>query len=183
MLDYREAYIAPDEATEWLALLQSELAWRQQEITLFGRRVMQPRLTAWYGEEGCRYRYSGLTLEPRPWHPVLLELRQRLDRSLGCRFNSALANAYRDGQDSMGWHADDEPELGPRPLIASISLGATRRFLIRERGRSRSSGLDLEHGSLLVMKGDCQTTHRHCVPKTRKSVGLRINLTYRNIVG
>ncbi len=114
---------------------------------------------------------------------MLLELRQRLERSLGARFNSVLANAYRDGQDSMGWHADDEPELGPRPLIASISLGATRRFLIRERGRSRSSGLDLETGSLLVMKGDCQSTYRHCVPKTRKPAGLRINLTYRKIVG
>jgi alkylated DNA repair dioxygenase AlkB len=181
-LEYTAGFLTRNRAADLLEILNHELQWRQRDIVLFGRRVAQPRLVAWYGDPGCRYTYSGLTLDPRPWHPALLELRRELEQFLGAAFNFVLANAYRDGQDSMGWHSDDEGELGPQPLIASISLGAQRRFLIRRRGHSHSIGLDLEHGSLLVMKGDSQVDFQHCLPKTRKPVGLRINLTYRYIL-
>jgi alkylated DNA repair dioxygenase AlkB len=167
---------------DWTARLQRDLAWRSQEITLFGRPVLQPRLMDWYADSGVTYRYSGLTLGPKPWPAVLTELRERLERYCGASFNSVLCNAYRDGRDSMGWHADDEPELGPEPLIASLNLGATRRFRIRPRGGGPSVGVDLESGSLLLMSGRCQADYQHAVPKTRRPVGLRINLTFRNIL-
>jgi len=154
------------------------LDWSQREIVLFGRRRQQPRLVAWHGDPGACYRYSGLTLLPAPWHPALLEIRERLAEHTDAVFNSVLANAYRDGCDSMGWHRDDEPELGPMPVIASVSLGAERRLLIRARGQP-SVGLKLEAGSLLLMRGDFQQRYQHALPKTRQPVGLRINLTYR----
>lgn len=183
---YHESFLGRDEADEALATLWSDLEWRQQAITLFGRRVMQPRLVAWYGDPGARYAYSGLALEPLAWHPLLEEFRARLESFVGRPFNSVLANAYRDGRDSMGWHRDDERELGPEPTIASLSLGAERRFLWRAvrrqgEGPSRSEGMALAHGSLLIMKGRSQADYQHALPKTRRPCGLRINLTYRNI--
>jgi alkylated DNA repair dioxygenase AlkB len=122
-----------------------------------------------------------LTLHPLPWHPALLEIRERLADCTDAIFNSVLANAYRDGSDSMGWHRDDEPELGPQPVVASVSLGAARRLLIREPGK-RSLGLTLEAGSLLIMQGDFQRRYQHALPKTRRPVGLRVNLTYRHVL-
>lgn len=166
----------------WFDRLWDALDWRAQEIVLFGRPVMQPRLVAWYADEGVRYRYSGITLEPSPWPPALDALRRRLDEAFGTRFNSVLCNAYRDGRDSMGWHADDERELGPRPVIASVNLGATRRFRIRPRGGGDSLGLDLEAGSVLMMTGSSQRDYQHAVPKTRRPVGPRINLTFREVL-
>jgi len=182
--DYRPAFLPATVADAWLRQLWRELSWTQQEIQLFGRRVMQPRLVAWYGDPGAVYAYSGLALSPLPWHPVLRELKIMLEAGAGGRFNAVLANAYRDGRDSMGWHSDDEPELGPEPLIASVSLGAERRFLVRPRSRpagggSRSQGIALGHGSLLLMRGESQRRYRHALPRTRKPTGLRINLTYR----
>jgi alkylated DNA repair dioxygenase AlkB len=186
-IDYLPDFLGPAEAEICLSRLWRELAWAQREIKLFGRRVAQPRLTAWYGDSGAHYAYSGLELEPLPWHPLLHRLKGRVEERTGLHFNSVLANAYRDGRDSMGWHSDDEKALGPRPVIASLSLGATRRFLLRERvrasgERSHSLALDLEPGSLLVMKGDSQQRLQHALPRTRRKVGLRINLTYRLIV-
>jgi alkylated DNA repair dioxygenase AlkB len=184
--DYFPGFLPPRQADECLERLWRDLPWSQQAITLFGRRVMQPRLTAWCGDARAVYTYSGLTLRPSPWHPVLLELKERLEALTGGRFNSVLANAYRDGRDSMGWHSDDEKELGRAPLIASVSLGAERRFLLRPsvrpaEGAAPASGIALEHGSLLVMKGDSQHRFRHALPRTRKPTGLRINLTYRMV--
>jgi alkylated DNA repair dioxygenase AlkB len=181
---YTERYLARREADAALATLWRELRWERREITLFGRRIMQPRLVAWYGDSGASYRYSGLALKPLPWHPLLLELRRRLENDLGASFNSVLANAYRDGSDSMGWHSDNEPELGPEPVIASLSLGAERPFRIRPSGTERRKTVAAErllpaHGSLLVMRGPSQALYQHALPKTRKPVGLRINLTYR----
>jgi len=182
--EYRPDFLPERQADRWLQQLWRELEWRQQEITLFGRRVMQPRLIAWYGDSHAVYAYSGLTLCPLPWHPVLLEMKERLEALTGAQFNSTLANAYRDGRDSMGWHSDDEKELGPAPLIASVSLGAERRFLVRSRNRpagtrAASRGLPLGHGSLLLMRGDSQRRFQHSLPRTRRPTGLRINLTYR----
>lgn len=183
---YRRDFIAPREADRLLERLWSTLPWRQQNIFLFGRQVPQPRLTAWIGDPQTSYRYSGLSLEPAPWTTDLDGLRTRLSRALGQPFNSVLANAYRDGRDSMGWHADDEPELGMEPVIASVSLGATRRFRLRHVVRGRASGettgFDLRHGSLLVMSGTSQADYRHAVPKTARPTGLRINLTFRYVL-
>jgi alkylated DNA repair dioxygenase AlkB len=189
--DYIPRFLEEAEAAGLLARLWRELDWSQRAIMLYGRRLMQPRLVAWYGDAAAVYSYSGLTLEPLPWHPALQDLCRRIEAATGRRFNAVLANAYRDGHDSMGWHADNEKELGPQPVIASLSLGAPRRFLLRP-ARSRpgsaadpgsgSFGMTLENGSLLLMKAGCQQRYRHALPRTRRAVGLRINLTYRWIV-
>ena len=184
--DYHPGVLDESCADRSLETLWRELNWQQSEITLFGRRLMQPRLIAWYGDRSARYSYSGLSLDPEPWHPLLAKLKSRLEAFTDMPFNSVLANAYRNGQDSMGWHRDDEPELGHRPVIASLSLGAARKFLVRTiekpvTGRRQSDGLTLEHGSLLLMSGDSQARFQHALPKTTKKIGLRINLTYRMI--
>jgi len=158
--------------------------WEQHSIRIRGREIPSPRLSAWYGDPDAHYRYSGLSLEPRPWLPPILALKARVETTCAAPFNSVLLNLYRDGSDSMGWHSDDEPELGERPLIASLSLGATRRFRLRHRRRSdlEPVALDLESGSLLIMQGDTQRFWKHQVPKTKRTVGPRINLTFRSIV-
>ena len=184
LFEYLPDFLSAGEADAALATLWRELDWSQREITLFGRRVMQPRLVAWYGDAGAVYRYSGLQWTPLPWHPVLSDLKTRLERAGRCRFNAVLANAYRDGRDSMGWHSDDEKELGDEPVIGSLSLGATRRFLLRPRRRNTALpgstiALPLDHGSLLLMRGLSQQRFQHALPRTRRPVGLRINLTYR----
>jgi alkylated DNA repair dioxygenase AlkB len=192
---YIPRFLDADQSAGLLARLWRELDWSQREITVFGRRVMQPRLVAWYGDAGALYSYSGLTLEPLPWHPLLLDLRLRIERHTGQQYNAVLANAYRNGDDSMGWHADNEKELGPRPVIASLSLGAPRRFLLRPARHqpglvanvragveTGSFGMTLENGSLLLMKAGCQQRYQHSLPRTRRAAGLRINLTYRWIV-
>lgn len=163
-------------------VLQDSLNWRQQAIRLFGRQVMQPRLIDWYADEGVRYSYSGITLEPAAWPGELETLRDRLQQASGRRFNSVLCNLYRDGRDSMGWHADNEPELGTSPVIASLNLGAQRRFRVRPRAGGASTGVDLAPGSLLLMDGDSQHDYQHSVPKTARPVGPRINLTFRSVL-
>jgi alkylated DNA repair dioxygenase AlkB len=182
---YLPAFIGSAQADRVLDRLWRELAWSQPAIRLYGRLMQQPRLVAWYGDPDAVYSYSGLRLEPLPWHPVLRSLRRRLEQHCNQQFNSVLANAYRDGNDSMGWHSDDEPELGPCPVIASLSLGAPRRFLLRRRERERgerSRSMLLEHGSLLLMTGDSQRLYQHALPRSRQAVGLRINLTFRQIL-
>lgn len=180
---YVADFLPAKTANRLVQRLWQELQWGRQDITLFGRSVSQPRLTSWYGDHDAHYSYSGLQLDPLPWHPVLLQLRRMLQEKLLSNFNSVLANAYRDGRDSMGWHADDEKELGPKPLIASLSLGQTRRFLIKEKQRKdiKPVCLHLEHGSLLVMQGDSQSRYKHSLSRTLKPAGLRINLTFRQV--
>lgn len=167
---------------KWLDELTSGIDWQQHRLRLFGREVMAPRLSAWHGDAGCYYRYSGLRLAPQPLTPLLQRMRSTISDLTGVDFNCVLLNLYRDGADSMGWHADDEPELGADPDIGSVSLGATRRFLLRHRrDRSHRLGVDLEHGSLLVMKAPMQRHWQHSVPKTRRVLGPRLNLTWRVI--
>ena len=162
--------------------LWHEVEWSQHHVRIAGRRVPCPRLSAWYGVDGAHYAYSGHTYLPLPFSPLLNEIRREVESATGHPFNSVLLNAYRDGRDSMGWHSDDEPELGVRPVIASVSLGATRRFRLRHRRQDLDPvALDLEHGSLLVMDGDTQAHWHHAVPKTRRLVELRVNLTFRRI--
>ena len=157
--------------------LQAEIGWEQHEITLFGRTLPTPRLTAWVGDGA--YRYSGIVNQPQPWPAALAEIRDRLVRELGVEFNSCLANLYRDGSDSMGFHSDDEPELGPRPTIASVSLGARRRFVLRHRVSRERWTWDLGEGDLLVMRAESQRDYAHAIPKTTRPVGPRLNLTFR----
>lgn len=168
------------EADRLFDLLRAGLPWENHPVRLFGREVPAPRLSCWMGD--AAYRYSGLVRVPRPWTPALDALRARLAAELDVPFNSVLANLYRDGADAMGWHADDEAELGPAPVIASVSLGATRRFLLRARQGPARLALDLPHGSLLVMAGATQAACRHALPRTRRPVGPRINLTFRHVV-
>ena len=164
------------------AALRQTLAWQQKPIVIFGHEVMQPRLTAWYGDPECSYVYSGKRNEPLPWTPLLRELRAAVETVTGARFNSVLANCYRNGQDSMGWHSDDEPELGPEPVIASLSFGATRRFCLQHRKRKADKlELALQDGDLLLMAGGTQAHYRHALPKTAKPVGERLNFTFRQI--
>ncbi len=171
------------EATSLQRRLATEVPWQVHRLRLFGREVDAPRLSCWMGDAQARYRYSGTTFLPEPWMPVLAPLQQRLAAELGLAFNSVLLNRYRDGRDAMGWHSDDEPELGPRPVIASISLGGTRRFTLKSRRRDVEARLALElpHGSLLVMAGDTQQVYRHALPRTARQVEERINLTFRYI--
>jgi len=157
--------------------LTNELTWEQLPITLFGRTVPTPRLTAWVG--GAAYAYSGVINHPQPWPPTLRALRDRLIAELGAPFNSCLANLYRDGSDSMGYHSDDEPELGPRPVIASVSLGARRSFTLRHRISRQRWTWALGAGDLLVMRDEAQSDYAHAVPKTARPVGARMNLTFR----
>ncbi|MBF9223748.1 alpha-ketoglutarate-dependent dioxygenase AlkB family protein [Hymenobacter ruricola] len=179
------AFLPAAEAAALLAQLTAEVAWEQRTIRLFGQESPQPRLTAWYGDADARYTYSGLAWEPRPWTPALLALRQRLEAATASRFNSVLLNLYRDGRDGMGWHADDEPELGPAPAIASLSLGATRRFRLRPRAGlvHPPLSLDLGSGSLLLMRGPTQRHWQHALPKTTRPLGPRLNLTFRWVAG
>ncbi len=177
-------FLPADCADGFFNTLQSSLAWAQHRVRVFGREHPTPRLCAWYGDRQARYAYSGQALEPLPWTPALADIRARLEAALGIPFNSVLCNLYRDGADSMGWHSDDEASLGPRPVIASLSLGATRRFLLRHRRRRELGPVDLPvaHGDLLLMAGDTQRHWQHAVPKTRRPVGPRINLTFRRVV-
>lgn len=177
-------FLADSEAAPVLDALSTELAWTRHRVRLFGREHLTPRLCAWYGDPGARYAYSGQALEPLPWPPALAGLRARLHTALGLAFNSVLCNLYRDGADSMGWHSDDEASLGPQPVIASLSLGATRRFALRHRARRyRSVTLALGNGDLLLMAGDTQAHWQHAVPRTRRPIAARINLTFRAVRG
>ncbi|HEY9133986.1 MAG TPA: alpha-ketoglutarate-dependent dioxygenase AlkB [Dyella sp.] len=146
--------------------LREEIPWEIHRIRIFGREVDSPRLSCWIGDQEATYVYSRTRFEPRPWTASLASLRARLESLCGTRFNSVLANLYRDGRDSMGWHSDDEPELGARPTIASVSLGATRVFRLRPReGKAAARSLELPSGSVLCMSGDTQRHYRHDLPK------------------
>lgn len=178
-----EKWLAPDVEPSLRGALVRTIPWRQEQITFFGKPVAQPRLTAAFADTGVSYRYSGLVIEPRPWTPELLDIKRCVEADAGHAFNYVLANFYREGGDSMGFHADDEPELGANPLIASLSLGATRRFVLKHKRRSLPPvSLDLPGGSLLLMAGTTQHHWQHGVPKTKHAVGPRLNLTFRQIV-
>lgn len=179
-LYYQAALPLPLPPAQLLERLIADTAWRAETVTVFGRRHLQPRLTAWHGDKA--YRYSGLTLAPQPWTPLLADVRDAVGRAAGTAFNSVLLNYYRNERDSMGMHADDEPELGPQPVIASLSLGEVRTFTLRHRHSGKVLRLPLESGSLLVMAGDLQAHWLHGVAKSSRQLGPRLNLTFRNIV-
>ena len=177
---FRE-YFPSLKADEYFSGLQ-DVPWHQEEIIVFGKKYPEPRETAWYGDQGTTYTYSGITHTPKPWTPVLSEIREKIENETQARFNSVLLNRYRNGQDSVAWHADDEPELGENPVIASVSLGQTRRFQLRHKFLLKKAvSLDLHHGDLLVMSGKTQHFWEHQVPKTKQEIPARLNLTFRNI--
>ena len=165
---------------EVLARLIAETAWRSETITVWGKQHPQPRLTAWHGE--AAYAYSGITLEPLPFTPLLQAVRAAVETVSGRRFNSVLLNYYRDGRDSMGMHSDDEPELGPDPAIASLSFGATRTFVLQHKNNKQRIKIDLTDGSLLLMGGNLQHNWDHGIPKISRLIGPRVNLTFRFVV-
>lgn len=173
--------IGAEDADRYFTQLHRDIAWEKREIKVFGKRHWQPRLVAWYGDEGVSYRYSGDTLYATPWIPPLQVLRQRCEAAAGTSFNSVLLNLYRDGQDAMGWHADNESELGNAPIIASVSLGCARRFDFRKRSTGEARKVILPHGSLIIMSGRTQQNWVHQIPRSKKISDPRINLTFRRI--
>lgn len=181
-LTFYQKVWTPKESQRIYLLLQT-LHWQQKNIRLFGREVMQPRLVAWYGDAGADYVYSGVRNIPLPWPACLVEIRQRVQQLVQSEFNSVLCNLYRNGDDSVGWHSDDEAELGPEPMIASVSFGATRRFSLQhKRDKTVKGHLDLPDASLLLMKGATQQNYRHAVLKAKTESAPRINLTFRKII-
>jgi len=178
---YYPNWLSPSEADEFYEQLSREIQWRQDSIKLFGRWVKIPRLQAWYGESHCQYGYSGLALTPLSMTPSLERIKSKCEHTAGASFNCVLANWYRDGQDSMSMHADDEPELGERPVIASVTLGQARSFVFKHKHTDEKHRILLEHGSLLIMAGDTQTYYNHGINKTKRVQSPRINLTYRYI--
>lgn len=177
--------------TDWQQLSAEDLAqvkftyinWQRDDIKMFGKTIALPRLTAWYGDAGKSYTYSGITSQPQVWNAGLLYIKKQIEQVTGCAFNSVLLNWYRNGEDHMGWHADDEPELGVNPLIASVNFGETRDFVLRRNDEPRQKiVIPLQHGTLLVMGGALQHYWQHSVPKRKRVKGSRFNLTFRTIV-
>ena len=156
------------------------MAWREEAIRIFGREILQPRQTAWFGD--MDYGYSNIVMSRQPWSATLREMKRAVERAVDTEFNGVLLNHYRTCRDSMGWHRDNEKELGDQPVIASVSLGGSRRFLLRNREEpSLKVEKTLEHGSLLIMRGLSQEAWEHSLPKTSRAVDARINLTFRRI--
>ena len=175
-------FIRTDQAHSYFTEILEKTDWQQQYFKRFGTVVPLPRLTAWYADADIEYEYSGISLPPREWTPALSEIKAKLEANYSVAFNSVLLNRYRNGKDSVSWHADDEPALGNQPTIASVSLGATRRFAMKHRRiKNEKLVLDLPSGSALLMAGATQTHWLHQIPKTTKCVGERISLTFRLI--
>lgn len=182
-ITYYPEFLDPEMAEGYFHTFLKELNWQQHDITIFGKKIPQPRLTALYAVNDSSYSYSNLTLIPKKFTPELFEIQQKLKLQTGQDFTHCLANLYQDGNDSMGWHSDDEKELGIDPVIASISLGGVRNFQLKHKNiKDQRFKLDLEHGSLLLMAGSTQHFWKHQLPKTKKQVAPRINLTFRTIL-
>ncbi|TWI53520.1 alkylated DNA repair dioxygenase AlkB [Pseudomonas duriflava] len=175
-----EQWVEPELGKAWMATLLRETLWEQPEVFIYGRHYPTPRLVAWYSDPAVRYGYSGLDHPALAWTPLLQAIRTRVEHTCEQAFNGVLLNHYRTGQDSMGWHSDNEAVLGHNPVIASLSLGKTRRFDLRRKGAQRiEHSLLLTHGSLLIMRGTTQHYWQHQIAKTRKTLASRLNLTFR----
>lgn len=170
-----------EEEQEFFRLLLKEVDWKQDEVMIFGKRIVTARKTAWYGDREFEYTYSKMTKKAGLWIPQLLPLKQRVEEVTGLEFNSCLLNLYHSGDEGMSWHSDAEAELGKQPAIASVSLGAQRRFVLKHKTSAEKIELQLEPGSLFLMAGETQQHWVHSLPKTKKVKEPRINLTFRNI--
>lgn len=183
-----EVYLFPalfneDESSRLYTILTETIQWKQEPIVIFGREIMQPRLTAWYGDEQKPYRYSGITMHPHAWTKELLEIKHRIEGVANHIFTSALLNFYRNGNDSMGWHKDNEKELGINPVIGSVSFGSDRTFCLKHaKDKKLTQKVTLSNGSFLLMKGATQHHWLHSIPKEPKITEGRINLTFRTII-
>lgn len=178
---YIPNFYQPDKANSLFSSLREKIKWKQESMQMYGREVQFPRLTAWYGENDKPYSFSGITLQPFPWTSELMSIKKDIEPLSGVSFNSVLLNLYRDGKDSISWHTDAEKELGKNPVIASVNFGAERVFQLRHMQTQERIDIPLKHGSLLIMLGELQHFWQHQIPKTKKPVGERINLTFRVI--
>ncbi len=178
-----ENFFSKQESDRLYSQLINDIKWMETKITVYGKEHDTPRLTAWYGDPGKDYTYSGLKMNPFPWTNDLLFIKERVDNEAAVNFNSVLLNLYRTGKDSVGWHRDDEKEFGTNPVIASVSFGETRPFHLKHKFKKDVEKIiiPLTHGSLLIMKGTTQHYWEHQIPKTTKEISPRINLTFRVI--
>ncbi|MCW5623759.1 MAG: alpha-ketoglutarate-dependent dioxygenase AlkB [Burkholderiales bacterium] len=182
-VSYLRRLLSAESAAQLLQQLIATVPWRAEHIVLWGKPVLQPRLIAWYGDVGANYTYSGVLHRPLPWTPVVLQIKREVEAASGSLFNSVLLNYYRDHRDGMGMHSDDEPELGDRPVIASVSLGEERSIVFRHKRRKELKPVRfrLASGSLLLMRGDTQRNWKHGIDKQARPCGPRVNLTFRRI--
>tara|TARA_R110000744_G_scaffold2614_2_gene10404 strand:- start:6087 stop:6701 length:615 start_codon:yes stop_codon:yes gene_type:complete len=168
-------------ADKYLNRLISDIKWKQESMKMYGKEIPFPRLTAWYGDQDKPYSFSGITLQPHPWSPGLSKIKNDIEPKANVVFNSVLLNRYRDGSDSISWHTDAEKELGQNPVIASVNFGAERKFQLKHKETEERINIVLQHGSLLIMQGELQHYWKHQIPKTKKPLGERVNLTFRVI--
>lgn len=175
------SFFSKIESDEFIRDFMKNILWKQESMNMYGKQINFPRLTAWYGDNDKPYSFSGITLSPNPWTASLLKIKTRIEAKTNVSFNSVLLNRYRNGNDSISWHTDAEPELGLNPVIASVNFGATRKFQLRHIKTKEKLEIELTHGSLLIMQGELQHFWQHQVPKTSKVVSERINLTFRDI--
>ncbi|MFD2697404.1 alpha-ketoglutarate-dependent dioxygenase AlkB family protein [Mesonia sediminis] len=168
-------------ADKYLARLLSDIHWKQESMKMYGKEIPFPRLTAWYGDQDKPYSFSGITLQPHPWSPGLLKVKNDIEPIAGVSFNSVLLNRYRDGSDSISWHTDAEKELGKNPVIASVNFGAERKFQLKHIETKERIDIVLQHGSLLIMQGELQHYWKHQIPKSKRVKEERVNLTFRII--
>ena len=181
-IEYYPNFFDLDKSNMLFEKLLSEIPWQQDDIKVFGKLHPQPRLTALFGNEGKPYSYSNIIMQPHPWNPLLMYIKNEIEEVSTENFTTVLLNLYRNGKDSNGWHADNEIELGRNPVIASVSFGAERSFHLQHNTiKEQKLKITLEHGSLLLMKGPTQHFWKHQIPKTTKDIGPRINLTFRVI--
>ncbi|MDA0657455.1 MAG: alpha-ketoglutarate-dependent dioxygenase AlkB [Planctomycetota bacterium] len=179
---YFPAIFSTEECLRYFQSLSQVIQWTQDAITMYGRKIYTPRLTAWYGDSGTKYTYSGIAKTAIPWTSELLQIKERLEPLSNTVFNSVLLNLYRDGNDSVAWHSDNEPELGTNPTIGSVSFGETRRFQFKHKqAANRRISIALTDGSFLLMRGPTQHHWVHQVPKSKSKINERINLTFRVI--
>lgn len=176
---YIPNFFSFEESDHYFGALREKISWKQESMNMYGKQLPFPRLIAWYGDDKKPVSFSGITLDPVPWLPELVEIKNRIEPVAKIIFNTVLLNLYRNGKDSVGWHTDAEPELGKNPVIASVSFGATRKFQMRHMHTKEKVELELTPGSLLIMMGEMQHFWQHQVPKTARTVGERINLTFR----
>ena len=181
-IEYYPNFFDSNRSNELFEKLKNEVPWQQDNITVFGKTHPQPRLTALFGNEGKPYSYSNIVMQPNAWNPLLMFIKNEIEEICQGNFTTVLLNYYRDGKDSNGWHADNEKELGRNPVIASVSFGAERFFHLQHNTiKEQKLKINLEHGSLLIMKGSTQHFWKHQIPKTAAAIGPRINLTFRII--
>lgn len=183
MVTYHGRIFKQKESQYYLDKLLQTIAWKNDEAIIFGKHIITKRKTAWYGDAGFIYTYSGTTKQALPWTQELKELKSVVEKISEATFNSCLLNLYHNGDEGMAWHSDDESSLGENSVIASLSLGAERKFLLKHKQTKQTVSVLLENGSLLVMKGSTQKHWLHSVPKTKTIYKPRVNLTFRKIVG